>query len=164
MIQRIIDFIRKLFGIQLLTDESEDKIQIYEKKPFMTDYEMVFYSNLRELEPEYKVIPQVNLATIVRKINKGYINELFKNIDFAVFDSECKNLLLLIELNDSTHNKSNRKDRDLRVKRICNDANIKLITFYTKYPNEKEYVLNRIKNEIKCLNNASNEIGENHDS
>lgn len=39
----------------------------------------------------------------------------------------------------------NKKD----VKEICNSANIKLITFYTKYPNEKEYVLNRIISEIK---------------
>ncbi len=64
-----------------------------------------------------------------------------------------KNILLLIELNDSSHNKNVRKDRDLKVKKICNDANIKLITFYTKYPNEKDYVINRIKQEIYSNNN-----------
>lgn len=101
-----------------------------------------------DLESEYRIIPQINLATIIKKNNGRYINELFKNIDFAIFDKELKNVLLLIELNDSSHNKTNRKDRDLRVKKICNDAGIKLITFYTTYPNEKEYVINRIKSQI----------------
>lgn len=68
---------------------------------------------------------------------------------FAIFDKEFSKILLLIELNDNTHNKLNRKDRDLKVKKICNDAGIKLITFYTKYPNEKQYVLNRIKEELE---------------
>ena len=86
---------------------------------------------------------------------RGYINELFKNIDFAIFDKDYKNVLLLIEINDSTHNKINRKDRDLKVKKICNDCNIKLITFYTKYPNEKEYVLKRIKEELDQQNNTN---------
>lgn len=40
------------------------------------------------------------------------------------------------------------KKRDIKVKDICNKAGIKLITFYTKYSNEKEYVKNRIKEEL----------------
>lgn len=121
----------------------------------MSTYELLFYEKIKDLENEYKIVPQVNLATIVKKINRGYINELFKNIDFAIFDKDYKNVLLLIEINDSTHNKINRKDRDLKVKKICNDCNIKLITFYTKYPNEKEYVLKRIKEELDQQNNTN---------
>lgn len=149
MIKKIINFILKLFGFKLIEEEQKEKLKIYERKEFMSDYELIFYNKIKELEPEYKIVPQVNLATIVKKTNKGYINELFKNIDFAIFDKDYKNVLLLIEVNDNTHNKNNRKDRDLKVKKICNDANLKLITFYTKYPNDKQYVINRIKNEIK---------------
>ena len=36
----------------------------------------------------------------------------------------------------------------MKVKKICNDIGVKLITFYTKYPNEKTYVINRIKSEL----------------
>ena len=153
MIQKIILWIKKLFG--LIEDEEKSEIKIYDRKEFMSTYELLFYEKIKDLENEYKIVPQVNLATIVKKINRGYINELFKNIDFAIFDKDYKNVLLLIEINDSTHNKINRKDRDLKVKKICNDCNIKLITFYTKYPNEKEYVLKRIKEELDQQNNTN---------
>ncbi len=130
---------------------------IYTKKKLMTDYEYKFYNILKELEDNYTIVPQLNLAAVVKKINNNrYYSELFRNIDFAIFTKDYQELLLLIELNDQTHNNYNRKDRDLKVKKICNDIGVKLITFYTKYPNEKAYVINRIKNELsdnKIYNN-----------
>ena len=41
-----------------------------------------------------------------------------------------------------------RKNRDAKIKKICNAAGIPLLFFYTKYPNEKDYVINRIRNVI----------------
>lgn len=58
---------------------------------------------------------------------------------------------ILIEINDKTHDTIRRKSRDLKVRKICNDVNLKIITFYTKYPNESEYVLNRVLKELKEL-------------
>ena len=96
----------------------------------MTDYEYKFYLILKELEKyNYKVIPQVNLATIVEDV------------------------LLLIEVNDATHNTKKRKSRDIKVKSICANAGLNLITFYTKYANEKSYVLNRVLRSITTNNN-----------
>ncbi len=127
----------------------------YVLKSFLSRSEVAFYNKIKELNEEYIVVPQVNLGTIVDKTNGKYRNELFKNIDFGIFDKNFK-LLLLIELNDETHNTNiKRKDRDLRVKKILNDCNIKLLTFYTKYPNEKEYVINRIKKSISEINEES---------
>ncbi len=110
---------------------------IYKKKSIMTKAEMSFYNKIKCLEPEYKVIPQVNLAT-----------DLFRNIDFAIFDNNLDAVLLLIELNDGTHNLKKRKRRDYKIKKICKAAGIPLLFFYTKYPNEKDYVINRIKDVI----------------
>lgn len=130
---------------------------IYTRKKLMTDYEYKFYNILKELEDNYTIVPQLNLAAVVKKINNNrYYSELFRNIDFAIFTKDYQELLLLIELNDQSHNNYNRKDRDLKVKKICNDIGVKLMTFYTKYPNEKAYVINRIKNELsdnKTYNN-----------
>ena len=130
---------------------------IYTRKKLMTDYEYKFYNILKELQDNYTIVPQLNLAAVVKKINNNrYYSELFRNIDFAIFTKDYQELLLLIELNDQTHNNYNRKDRDLKVKKICNDIGVKLMTFYTKYPNEKAYVINRIKNELsdnKIYNN-----------
>ena len=121
---------------------------IYTRKKLMTDYEYKFYNILKELQDNYTIVLQLNLAAVVKKINNNrYYSELFRNIDFAIFTKDYQELLLLIELNDQTHNNYNRKDRDLKVKKICNDIVVKLMTFYTKYPNEKAYVITRIKNE-----------------
>ncbi len=151
LIDKIINWILKILGITKAENEKQkNKTENeYKKTNLMTQTELFFYNKIQELEQEYKIIPQLNLGTIIEKQNKGYRNELFKNIDFAIFSKDFKEILLLIELNDSTHNQSKRKKRDKNVKEICNKAQIKLITFYTKYPNEKEYVLNRIKEEIK---------------
>ena len=151
MITRIIEFIINLFKKN--KNISIDKVQTekrYIEKNIMTKCEIEFYNKIKELENEYIIHPQINLATIVKKISTDrYANELFRNIDFAIFDKNYNKLLLLIELNDKTHNNYKRKDRDLKVKKICNDINVKLITFYTKYPNEKNYVINRIKSNIE---------------
>lgn len=121
----------------------------YIKKSFMTNCEKEFYNKLKDLNNDYLVIPQVNLATIINKKSKSlYQNELFKNIDFGIFDKNTMEILLLIELNDKTHNTYKRKQRDFNVKKICKSANIPLITFYTSYPNEKDYVIKRIRENI----------------
>lgn len=155
MIRKLIIKILKFFGL-ISDDNVEDRREetIYVLKSIMTDYEKRFYNILKELENEYVIVPQLNLASVVKKINNNkYYSELFRNIDFAIFSKDYSTLLLLIEINDKTHQTTKRKDRDLKVQKICNDINVKLIKFYTNYPNEREYVLNRIK---KYLNDNSN--------
>lgn len=153
MIEKIINFILSLFGIKNNSDEIIEKTNTpteYEKKPLMTIYERKMYNIIKKLENEYTIIPQLNLAAIINKKNNNkYYSELFRNIDFAIFDKELENILLLIEINDKTHNEYKRKDRDLKIKKKCNDTGIKLMPFYTNYPNEEEYVINRILKEIK---------------
>lgn len=156
----IIKILKLLFPKMFENDNNNDNANKYtaEYKPknIMTKVEKQFYDKLIEIEKlgDFKVHPQINLASIVQKIsNSRYQSELYRNIDYAIFDKNYENLLLLVELNDESHNKINRKDRDLKVKKICNDANIKLLTFYTKYPNEKDYILNRVLNEIKKEDN-----------
>ena len=66
IIENIIRKILMFFGI--IKKEEEEILKektIYKKKNIMTDYEYKFYLILKELEKyNYKVIPQVNLATI----------------------------------------------------------------------------------------------------
>ena len=122
----------------------------YDKKPFMSACEKKFYEMLKCFEKDYIVVPQVNLGSVIDKKSAIYRNELFRNIDFGIFskDSDCR-LLLLIELNDSSHYLRNRVKRDQRVKNICKSANIPLITFYTNMPNEPNYVIPRIQKELR---------------
>lgn len=159
MLKRIIDFILWLFGIKDDKDVEKATTDIkYEKKPIMSDYEIMFYNRMKDLETEYNIVPQLVLSSVVDKKSKQkYRSELYRIIDFAIFSKDYSKLLLLIELNDNTHNQRKRKDRDLKVKKICNSAKIKLITFYTKYPNEKDYIINRIKKEIETNESMNKE-------
>jgi len=121
------------------------------REKFMTYNEKIFYYKLLDLKKKYNYIiqPQINLATIIKKKNHKYANDLYRNIDFGIFTDKYDKLLLLIELNDKSHYRKDRKERDKKVKKITEEAGIKLITFHTKDPNRKEYVINRILKEIE---------------
>lgn len=153
----IINYLTRLINNILYNNLFQDKKKlqtIYKKKYLMTNAEHEFYNKIKSLESEYKIIPQINLAAIISKENNNrYYNDLFRNIDFAIFDSNLEKVLLLIELNDETHQLEKRKRRDIKVKKICNAAGIPLLFFYTKYPNEKDYVINRIKKTINKIEN-----------
>lgn len=132
---------------------TENKVEIQKytlKNSLVTDCEMYFYKILENnFSAKYKIQTQVNLASIINKeIDNKFINELFRNIDFGIFDKETLKPLLLIEINDSTHKNPDRYERDLKVRKILEESKIKLITFYTSYENKENYVTNRI---IKSL-------------
>lgn len=153
ILQIIMEFIGFLFpGLKETQEETNQTNQTeYKQKEFLTKNELNFYNKLMKIEElgDYKVIPQLNLASIIKKESTNkFQNELYRNIDFAIFNKKLTNLIILIELNDSTHEQNQRKYRDMKVKEICDKANIKLITFYTKYDNKEDYVINRILENI----------------
>ena len=139
-----------------LIKKSQAKIegmnQIYSKKELLTKNEQYFFRIINNyFSDKYLVVPQVNLASILNKskhYENEYHNELFRNIDFGIFDKKTTSPLLLIEINDKTHNEKRRQYRDNRVKEILNNANIKLVTFYTRYSNKEDYIINRIKENL----------------
>lgn len=68
-------------------------------------------------------------------------------VDFAFFTRNY-DLILLVEIGDSSHKKRERVIRDIYVKKICNEANIRLI-FYnpSKFVNKFE-AQDKLRNEI----------------
>lgn len=125
--------------------------QTYDKKrSLITKSEEKYFQTIREIvKDKYIVQPQVNLATVINKLgNHKYQNELYRNIDFGIFTLDYQ-LIALIEINDSSHNTQKRKDRDHKVKEICEQAHIPLITFWTKYGVNPEYIEKRIFEVIK---------------
>lgn len=121
----------------------------YTKKCLMTATEKKFFAAIKNAVGEdYTILPQINLATIIEKQGDfKYQNELYRNIDFGVFDKDY-NCVLLIEINDETHNEPKRKKRDAKVKEITQCAGITLIPFYTKYGVNQDYITKRIKENI----------------
>lgn len=89
---------------------------------------------------KYIILPQINLASIIDKVGEGFRTELFRNVDFGVFDYNYRPVLL-IEINDNTHFRKDRVERDEKVIEICKKAKIPLICFWTKdgIDNQKIY-------------------------
>lgn len=125
------------------------KYDIYNpKEDFISNYERYFYNIFKEIATENNLIvhPQLNLASIIEKpksnLQKSRTNNaLFRNIDFAFFTEDYRELLLLVEINDRTHLRKDRKERDQKVINICKTVGIKLIHFYsTSNDNSKEHV------------------------
>ncbi len=110
----------------------------------MTNCEKDWYNAILQTIPfGYMLRPQICLASVIDK-KYGYRNELFRIIDFGVFD-QYGNVKLLIEINDKTHYYSDRVKRDINVHKICEEADIPLITFWTNSPMNYEYLSTRIK-------------------
>jgi len=128
----------------------------YQKRELMTDCELEFYKRLQNIfKDKYIIQPQIPLRMIITKntdILGIYANELHKYIDYGIFDKEY-NILALIELNDKSHKTNERYERDIKVKNICEQANIPLITFWTYGIQTDE--------DIKCIINEKIEEQKN---
>ena len=114
------------------------------KKSLLTNTEKKYFECFKTILPDcYIIQPQINLATVIDKISPSrYQSELFRNIDFGVFDLNYKPLLM-IEINDSTHNTFKRADRDVKVADICSKAGLPLISFWTNNGIDREYFIKR---------------------
>ena len=77
----------------------------------------------------YAVCVQVPLVSVIEKRAAAFRNELFRVIDYMIVDSVSYEPLLLIELNDASHNRADRAERDRKVAEICAAANMPLVTF-----------------------------------
>ena len=116
----------------------------------MTATEIKFFHAIKDGTPKgYVVLPQINLATIInRSDDHKYQNELFRNIDFVIFDLET-NPIVLIEINDNSHKEKDRWIRDRKVESICHEADLPIITLWTDYGINSDYIKKRIEEYCK---------------
>ena len=115
------------------------------KNSLMTNTEAAYFNVLTEFfGRDYVIIPQVNLAAVIDKEGEGYRNELFRNVDFGIFDFSYRPIVL-VEINDATHLKKDRQERDKKVTAICKKARIPLVTFWTKDGLKKEVIYKTLK-------------------
>ncbi len=129
----------------------QEKKELYSKKPLLTQSEIKYKKALEEIineinietNKEYEICEQINLASIINK-NDFYASELFRNIDFGICDKDY-NIVLLIEINDSSHHEKHRIARDYKVKRILTYVGYELITLWTEYGISKDYIKKRLK-------------------
>lgn len=132
----------------------DDKYIYHLRNSLITPTEKSYLTAIKKSLPKgYFVQPQINLASIIdRTDDTRFHNELFRNIDACVFNMEYKPIVL-IEINDPSHEKSDRKARDIKVKNICEEAGIQLITFWTKYGVNENYISQKVNEAITAAPN-----------
>ena len=132
---------------------SDPNQYLYEpKRALITKMECSFFAAIRMALPaEFYIFPQINLASFIERTDDArYHNELFRNVDFLVTDNNF-HPLLVVEINDQTHLTPERKERDEKVKKICEEAGIPIVNFWTSYGVNQDYIRAKLTETIAAL-------------
>jgi len=117
------------------------------KQSLMTRVEDEFFLKLeRAVSERYYVFPQVHLSSLLDHHVKGqdwsyafrHING--KSVDYVLCSRETLLPTYAIELDDYSHEKSDRRKRDKEVERIFEEANLPLVRFKDKNVSEQSII------------------------
>ena len=128
--------------------KQENYKKMYSKKEYLlTREELKFFKLIKIITDKYNLnlFTQVALYEIINTKEIKYFNKIRnKTIDFVITDVNSK-IKLCIELDDTTHIKENRQQRDKFLEELFEQLNIKLI----RIPVQNYYNLKDIEEKIK---------------
>lgn len=128
----------------------------YRKQFLLTRAERDFFLVLREaLGDSYLIVPQAHLSVFIDNKVVGqswqaalrHINQ--KSVDFLVCDTVYLNPLLAIELDDSSHEFPERRERDHEVERILREADMPLLRIRNRLSYDVDEVRQRVKEKMR---------------
>lgn len=152
-----IAYLEKIINSKINNGQIKKSRYRYYAKPYiMTARENECFKVLNEIfGAKWFVIPQVHLSALLNHKVKGqnwnaafrHING--KSVDFVLVGKESYKIICAIELDDSTHNRADRKERDNEIERIFDEASIPLARI-GKFENmTKQEIINVITSAIK---------------
>jgi len=141
--------------VKIVASNSSSKRKVFKnnsysynsKELLMTRTEAEFFTKLDQAVSErYYVFPQVHLSALLDHRVKGqewkyafsHING--KSVDYVLCDKSTLRPVYAIELDDFTHNRSDRIERDNEVERIFKEARLPLVRFENKNISENEII------------------------
>lgn len=132
------------------TQTEEVKLQDYPytaKWNFMTPSELKFFKMLEQVvEDKYYIVPQVNLSNLLylakwQQNYNSYRSKIDKkSIDFVLFTKDEYKFHLAVELDDPTHEREDRIQRDEFVNEAMKKAGLRLIRCKLMNGYDKEYI------------------------
>lgn len=152
----ICGIILKLSKNREKTTNNENKFIKYEGKQYvMTETELKFY---RFMKDEFKkqninveVFPEVDLERFIRVKDNNNSNRnriKSRSIDFTIVSkSNCK-IICCIELDDYTHNRSDRMQRDEFINQLFKAVDIKLFRIKVASKYNIDEIINTIKEVV----------------
>jgi hypothetical protein len=117
------------------TSEKSENLPYVLKRYLMTKAERSFFGVLEQVtdSSKYYLFPQMLLSNIVdvekgTESSRGFRNKIdHKTIDFALFEKSTISPVLAIELDDSSHDREDRQERDAFVDRVLAKAGLPLL-------------------------------------
>lgn len=132
---------------ELVEDNKTDEIMPYNKKLLLTKNEWAFYKKIKPICNKYNlhIISKVRLADLVEvkkdldyKDKQKYFNKIKnKHIDFVLCNPDNLAVIALIELDDKTHERQDRIERDKFVNKLCDEVGYIIIRTYQNDDFEK---------------------------
>lgn len=123
----------------------------YHRVSILTNAEIRFYNKLRKITSKYgyEILTKIRLADLINVnsgLSKSEYNTYFskiksKHIDFAIHKN--MNIICLIELDDYTHQREDRKERDIFVDTILSQNKYKIIHTYGETQEIENYIMTK---------------------
>lgn len=108
----------------------------YRRKYLLTKNEWLFYKRLKPLADRYGlgITAKIRLADLIevdteqtREFGRFFSRISSKHIDFGLVNPENMEVKFLIELDDSSHNRPDRMERDDFINKVCKKTGYVLI-------------------------------------
>ncbi len=108
----------------------------YRRKYLLTKNEWLFYKRLKPLADRYGlgITAKIRLADLIevdteqtREFGRFFSRISSKHIDFGLVNPENMEVKFLIELDDSSHNRPDRMERDNFINKVCKKTGYVLI-------------------------------------
>jgi len=133
------------------TTRISDNVALY-AKPILTEAEARFFRSLEDaVDRRYLVWPQLPLWTFIetrsndRGASTSFKNRIsLKRVDFCLVDRQTSTVHKAIELDDRTHQRSDRQHRDAFVETVLKQAGVPLI----RIPEAKVYDSQSIRRQL----------------
>lgn len=126
----------------------------YESREYLlTQAEHRFFQVLLQAVPEgLHICPQVRMADLIDcyrdSRRSSFAAIAHKHIDFVLMEVETAEIVLAIEVDDATHQRPDRMERDRFIEDALNTAGVPLL----RVPVAAHYDVRRIRSEIEsCL-------------
>jgi len=133
-----------------------DEFHYKHKDYLMTRTEHDFFKELRTILGQgYYIFPQIHLGTIIKpSVKWTYRWRLWRvaffysdrySVDFVICDTQGIKPLLVIELDDISHQREKRRSRDRVVEKMLRESNLPIVRFTSSEAGNIELVDSRIR-------------------
>jgi len=149
--------ILKLLGLAPTSDSAEVQLPYQRKDYLLTKAERSFFGVLQNaIGNRYLIFAKVRLADLVflpsgTEKRQSHFNRIqSKHVDFVLCDHDIVRPLLAIELDDSSHNRTDRQDRDAFVDSALSAAGLPILHVPARASYNVQELANAIQQKLQA--------------